>query len=95
MGGPISDTRVPIERESPGRRFTIDSCMGKQASLTPRETEVMDWILEGKTNADISKILGISPRTVEKHCERIFQKLGVENRYAAIVYSMRAQKKEK
>lgn len=69
--------------------------MSKQASLTPRETEVMEWILEGKANTDISKILGISPRTVEKHCERIFQKLGVENRYAAIVYTMSNQKKEK
>jgi len=68
--------------------------MSKKASLTPRETEVMEWILEGKANTDISKILGISPRTVEKHCERIFQKLGVENRYAAIVYTMRNQKKE-
>ncbi|OUW19817.1 MAG: hypothetical protein CBD18_00145 [Opitutales bacterium TMED158] len=69
--------------------------MDKRISLTPLEKEVMDLILEAKTNVDISGILSISARTVEKHCERIFQKLGVKNRYAAIVYSLRGQKKEK
>lgn len=75
--------------------FEPISCMDKRISLTPREKEVMDWILEGKTNVDISGILSISARTVEKHCERIFQKLGVENRYAAIVYALREEKKKK
>lgn len=56
--------------------------------LTKREKQVLFWIVEGKTNGDIGKILGISHRTVEKHCESIFRKLGIENRYAAIVCAL-------
>lgn len=56
--------------------------------LTPREKEVLRWIVEGKTNGDIGRILEISSRTVEKHCESIFRKLGIENRYSAIVLAL-------
>jgi DNA-binding NarL/FixJ family response regulator len=52
-------------------------------SLTPRETEVLSWLAKGKTNRDIADILGMSPRTVNKHLEHIFEKLGVETRTAA------------
>lgn len=51
--------------------------------LTPREAEVLAWVAAGKTNRDIASILAISPRTVTKHLERIFVKLGVETRTAA------------
>ena len=53
------------------------------ASLTPRETEVLSWIAKGKTNRDVGEILGMSPRTVNKHLEHVFEKLGVETRAAA------------
>ena len=55
----------------------------KHLSLTPREAEVLSWIARGKSNRDISEILRISPRTVNKHLEQIFTKLGVENRASA------------
>ena len=51
--------------------------------LSSREAEVLSWVAMGKTDAEIGKILGLSPRTVQKHLERIYQKLGVENRTAA------------
>lgn len=51
--------------------------------LTPRETEVLSWLAKGKTNRDIADILGMSHRTVNKHLEHIFEKLGVETRSAA------------
>ncbi|HEY7678549.1 MAG TPA: helix-turn-helix transcriptional regulator, partial [Candidatus Methylomirabilis sp.] len=51
--------------------------------LTRREAEVLAWVAEGKTNAEIGTILGARPRTVAKHLERIYQKLGVETRVAA------------
>ena len=51
--------------------------------LTSREAEVLLWISRGKPNRDIGEILNISPRTVNKHLEQIFVKLGVENRAAA------------
>lgn len=52
-------------------------------NLTKRETEVLHWIAAGKTNPEIAVILGRSVRTIEKHCENIFTKLGVESRLAA------------
>ncbi|QEI04714.1 response regulator transcription factor [Pigmentiphaga aceris] len=52
-------------------------------SLTTRELDVLQWVIKGKTNRDISDILGMSPRTVNKHLEHIFVKLGVETRAAA------------
>lgn len=59
--------------------------------LTPRELDVLAWIARGKTNRDIAEILGMSPRTVNKHLEHIFVKLGVETRAAAaaLVASLR------
>lgn len=54
-----------------------------EVPLTPRETEVLAWLAKGKTNRDIADILGMSPRTVNKHLEHIFEKLGVETRSAA------------
>ncbi len=60
------------------------------ASLTPRETEVLSWLAKGKTNRDIADILGMSHRTVNKHLEHIFEKLGVETRAAAAALATRA-----
>lgn len=51
--------------------------------LTAREAEVLYWVVKGKTNRDIGDILGSSPRTVQKHLEHVFEKLGVETRTAA------------
>lgn len=51
--------------------------------LTPREAEVLRWVAAGKTNREIGLILGLSPRTVTKHLEHVFAKLGVETRTAA------------
>jgi DNA-binding CsgD family transcriptional regulator len=52
--------------------------------LTNRETEILFWISQGKTDGEIGLILNISIRTVQKHVENIFNKLGVENRTAAV-----------
>jgi DNA-binding CsgD family transcriptional regulator len=52
--------------------------------LSPRETEILGWVVNGKTSPEIGLILGISPRTVHKHLEHIYSRLGVENRHAAI-----------
>ena len=55
----------------------------RNVALTPRETEVLSWLAKGKTNRDIADILGMSHRTVNKHLEHVFEKLGVETRSAA------------
>ena len=53
------------------------------AGLTPREREVLRWVSAGKTDKDIAAILAISPRTVHKHLQNVYEKLGVETRTAA------------
>ena len=55
----------------------------RAAGLTAREAEVLDWLCEGKTNAEIALITQAAPATVKKHLENIYAKLGVENRGAA------------
>lgn len=58
--------------------------------LTQREAEVLLWVSYGKSNGDISEVLDISPRTVQKHLEHVFEKLGVETRSAAAATAIRA-----
>jgi DNA-binding CsgD family transcriptional regulator len=58
--------------------------------LTGREAEVLLWISRGKSNREIGEILHISPRTVNKHLEQVFVKLGVENRASAAARAVRA-----
>jgi DNA-binding NarL/FixJ family response regulator len=65
------------------------AALQKQASLTRREAEVLLWVSYGKTNKTVSEILGISPRTVNKHLEQVFRKLGVETRAAATAVAVR------
>lgn len=57
--------------------------------LTPRESEVLAWVAKGKTNAEVGAILEMSARTVQKHLEHIYQKLGVETRTTATVRALR------
>jgi DNA-binding NarL/FixJ family response regulator len=77
-------------------RLAKDSAAGipaefsKELGLTTREGEVLVWLSKGKSNRDIAQILGLSPRTVDKHLEQIYAKLGVENRTAAAAIAVNA-----
>jgi DNA-binding NarL/FixJ family response regulator len=67
-----------------------DQTVLKQKLLvTEREAEVLLWIARGKSNRDIAEILNLSPRTVNKHLEQIYAKLGVENRTSAAALAVR------
>jgi DNA-binding response OmpR family regulator/DNA-binding CsgD family transcriptional regulator len=57
--------------------------------LTARESDVLLWLSRGKSNREMGEILGISPRTVNKHLEQVFVKLGVENRASAAARAVR------
>lgn len=74
---------APRDEGSPAMRLR------DRLGLTPREGEVLAWLAEGKSNRDISEILGVSHRTVTKHLEQIYTKLGVENRTAAAAIALR------
>jgi len=64
-----------------------------ELGLTTREGEVLSWLSKGKTNRDIAQILGLSPRTVDKHLQQIYAKLGVENRTAAAAIATSASRR--
>lgn len=63
--------------------------LAERFGLTPREAEVLLWASRGKSNRDIGEILALSPRTVNKHLEHIYVKLGVESRAAAAAMAVR------
>lgn len=62
--------------------------LAHQLKLTLREADVLYWVALGKTNRDIAGILQMSPRTVNKHLEHVFQKLNVETRTAAAAVAL-------
>lgn len=66
-----------------------EDILQKAFGLTIREAEVLYWLTLGKTNRDISTILSLSARTVNKHLEQVFQKMGVDNRTSAAVMADR------
>lgn len=85
----LSQARRTIVALTPTRPAAIPRAGGMAAcNLTPRESDVLAWLAKGKTNRDIAEILGMSPRTVNKHLEHIFIKLGVETRSAAAALSL-------
>ena len=73
-GAPLPRMPMPPDIHAPG--------------LTQREAEVMHWLACGKTDAEIAALLSISPRTVQKHLEHIYVKLGVETRTAAVMRAL-------
>jgi DNA-binding NarL/FixJ family response regulator len=66
-----------------------EQILQSKLALTAREAEVLLWISRGKSNREIGAILAISPRTVNKHLEQVFVKLGVENRASAAARAVR------
>jgi DNA-binding CsgD family transcriptional regulator len=78
-----SDTLV-LEEDRSQSAVTLEG-----ANLTPRESEILAWLAEGKTNAEIGLVLSISPRTVKKHLEHIYSKMQVHRRAAAVGHSYR------
>jgi DNA-binding CsgD family transcriptional regulator len=94
--------RSPFCRERDGRRlvvslidytrkrgkcFLLEERATNCPGLSARETSVLHWLGQGKSNEQIGLILGIKTATVKKHLEHIFTKLGVENRTAAAYYA--------
>jgi DNA-binding CsgD family transcriptional regulator len=77
---PHADGRLLVVRE---RATRVLPRALESLGLTPRQAEVLAWLAQGKTNADIAAILAISPSTVARHVEAIFATLGVRTRTAA------------
>jgi DNA-binding response OmpR family regulator/DNA-binding CsgD family transcriptional regulator len=79
----IDDKEYLLRLTNPHKPADDTQSFIQQFSVTGREADVLLWIANGKTNREIGQILEMSPRTVNKHLEQIFKKLGVENRTSA------------
>lgn len=75
LGGGVAGSGLPD--------FTSPDPLQRSLGLTARESEVLLWVAQGKSNGDVSAILGCSEKTVKQHLGSIFEKLGVENRTSA------------
>src|SRR5215204_5752953 len=72
-----------LERREGGRRF-----LEHPAGLTSREVEVLGLVAEGLTNSQVAERLFLSPRTVHRHLNSIYHKLGVSTRTAALRFAL-------
>ena len=87
------EARLRRSEQQAKREFKPDFSSAQpllKLGLTPRATETLLWLSQGKTNPDIATILGITESTVKKHVQEIFEKLGVETRGAATVRALEA-----
>jgi DNA-binding NarL/FixJ family response regulator len=85
------EARLKRSEEQSKREFKPDFSSYQpllSLGLTPRAAEVLLWVAQGKTNADIGMILSISESTVKKHLLEIFEKLSVETRSAAALRAL-------
>ncbi len=79
-----------LVRVRPMQSETTGAFLSRTFNITPREGEVLGWLAQGKSNNDIATILRLSPRTITKHVEQIFTKIGVENRTSAAAMAIRS-----
>jgi DNA-binding NarL/FixJ family response regulator len=85
------DARLKRESQRPPAQFAPDFSAPaplEALGLTAREAEVLLWVAQGKSNVEISTILGAAENTVKKHLQNIFEKLGIESRNAATVRAL-------
>lgn len=83
-----SDDEVLLKLTEP-ETISAEKKLQQALNITERESEVLLWLANGKTNKEIAEILSISVRTAHKHLEQIFPKLGVDNRTSAAAVALR------
>jgi DNA-binding CsgD family transcriptional regulator len=71
-------------RRRAARRRVSSARLNGSERLTPREREILELVATGKVNAEIARLLWISPETVRKHLENVYEKLDVHTRTAAV-----------
>lgn len=81
---PAAAARSATAVQAGGNVRPLDGSSSGETLLSRREREIMRWVRAGKTNDEIARILGISPRTVRNHLQSVFRKLEVTNRAQAV-----------
>jgi DNA-binding CsgD family transcriptional regulator len=84
LQGPLIAALLRARRRQQAGQALSASLCSALASLTDRETQILRLVAAGRTNAAIARRLGVSPRTIAKHLEHMYRKLGVSNRAAAV-----------
>lgn len=79
---------LQLQRDETNKQWDPQT-LREKLKLTVREAEILMWIARGKTNKEIGIILTMSPRTVNKHLEHVFEKLGVSTRSAAVAMALK------
>jgi DNA-binding CsgD family transcriptional regulator len=85
-GGPGEPDLLSLDERTPER----DAEPLRRLGLSPREAEALWWLSKGATTAAVAKELGLSVGTVKKHLERVYRKLGVSTRTAAVAQAFDA-----
>jgi DNA-binding NarL/FixJ family response regulator len=62
--------------------------MAKLSDLTPRELEILQLVLAGKTNKEIARDILVSKKTVEFHLDNIYSKIGTRTRMLAGIWAI-------
>jgi DNA-binding NarL/FixJ family response regulator len=83
-GFALNGARARIQASAPAEADLNGAC--ESAKLSAREAEVMSLIADGQTNGQIAARLFLAEKTVKNHVRRIYSKLGVGSRPAAIAY---------
>lgn len=79
----LAQVRTSARDEKP-----LDPAEFARVGFSPRESEVLVWLTEGKTNAEMATLLGVSVQTVKFHLTSIFNKMGTGNRLAATLHAL-------
>jgi len=85
--------RLERELKRPAAGFAPDftsSAPLERLGLTPREAEVLLWVAQGKSNPEVASIIGAAEKTVKVHLGHVFEKLGLDNRHAAMLCALEA-----
>ena len=75
-----------------GRLRYLNGPIGRpvvRRGITPREAEILKWAAAGKTAVEIADITGLTPRTINQHCENAQKRLGTNNRLHTVVEAIR------
>ncbi len=90
----IDNREYLLRLSNPHKPADDTQAFKEKFGVTGREADVLLWIANGKTNREIAQILEMSPRTVNKHLEQVFRKLGVENRTSAAALAIKCLSNE-
>ena len=84
LRAPLTAALLRARRRRQAGQVLTAMAGSRLAGLTEREIQILRLVADGRTNASIAQTLGVSPRTIAKHLEHLYRKLGISSRAAAV-----------